>query len=458
MDRNDSATTTPGRRRRLGYAWLIGLNALLWQFTVRLAGTNLPDFWRSTPILFGLGWLAISILLAAAIARLVSRWPGEASQIAWIQWVLLALAAIVGTLASVEPRLHFLFGSAEFSLSAYPLAGLGLKAVTVLVVLAAGWIEWHEDVDETIESSADPSRLSAWAGVGVTAAVVASMILLPLAPNPAQSWLDRPSDRTQAAIEIGESGLPLAAPVELPVNYEGIGPALAAAGAIDRDQLAVALARTGEQMSDEQRAVLSDRAEERIEISAENAHFLLDLFWALGLVNNNRVLTEGAMVEAANEDIGRYASTGGWSLGTRSGSVLYASAEILALTEDQQALVERLARSIYRPCCNNPTSFPDCNHGMAMLGLLELMASQGATETQMWQAAKSVNAFWFPGQMTEVATIFKVADGKSFAQLEPQQILGPTLFSASGFSQVHAWLQANGLLGGATDSGGSCGA
>ena len=39
-------------------------------------------------------------------------------------------------------------------------------------------------------------------------------------------------------------------------------------------------------------------------------------------------------------------------------------------------IVEEIAGNIYRPCCGNSTAFPDCNHGMAMLGLIELMVSQ----------------------------------------------------------------------------------
>lgn len=41
--------------------------------------------------------------------------------------------------------------------------------------------------------------------------------------------------------------------------------------------------------------------------------------------------------------------------------------------------VEEVAAAVYRPCCNNHTPFPGCNHGMAMLGLLELMAPQRAS-------------------------------------------------------------------------------
>ena len=37
----------------------------------------------------------------------------------------------------------------------------------------------------------------------------------------------------------------------------------------------------------------------------------------------------------------------------------------------------KIAKGIYRPCCNNSTYFPDCNHGMAMLGLLVPSLTRG---------------------------------------------------------------------------------
>ena len=68
---------------------------------------------------------------------------------------------------------------------------------------------------------------------------------------------------------------------------------------------------------------------------------------------------------------------------------------------------EEVAAAVYRPCCDNPTLFPDCNHGMAMLGLLELMASKNASLDEMFTTAKSVNAFWFPQQALEIAVYIK---------------------------------------------------
>ncbi len=192
-------------------------------------------------------------------------------------------------------------------------------------------------------------------------------------------------------------------------------------------------------------------------INHENAYFLLNFFWAFGLVNQNSLLEEGPLVEYSNGQVGRFASTGGWTIGQKPAAEFLSSASIVTLTPEEQARLEEVANAVYRPCCNNPTAFPDCNHGMAMLGLLELMAGQGATVDEMFEAAKYVNAYWFPQQTLEVATLFAATQGKSFAEVDARQAVGPELFSGSGFNAVHQWLASNNLLEQIPNQGGSCG-
>jgi hypothetical protein len=94
---------------------------------------------------------------------------------------------------------------------------------------------------------------------------------------------------------------------------------------------------------------------------------------------------------------------------------------------------------------------------MAMLGLLELMASQGASVAEMFEAAKYVNAFWFPQQSMELAILFKTAKNVEFTQVDASQVVGQQLFSGSGFQAVHQWLVQNGMLDQAPGGGGNCG-
>jgi len=129
---------------------------------------------------------------------------------------------------------------------------------------------------------------------------------------------------------------------------------------------------------------------------------------------------------------------------------------LIPLTPEQQARVAEVAAAVYRPCCNNPTLFPDCNHGMAMLGLLELMAAQGASTDEMFMAAKYVNAYWFPQQTLETAVYLKSNQDMDFADADARLVVSKELSSASGASMVHASLQASGLLKQTPGQGGSC--
>jgi hypothetical protein len=94
---------------------------------------------------------------------------------------------------------------------------------------------------------------------------------------------------------------------------------------------------------------------------------------------------------------------------------------------------------------------------MAMLGLLELMASQGASVDEMFQAAKYVNAYWFPQQTLEVAVALKAAKNLDFEQADARLVVGQSMSSSSGFQAVHQWLAQNGKLEQAPQVGGSCG-
>jgi hypothetical protein len=242
----------------------------------------------------------------------------------------------------------------------------------------------------------------------------------------------------------------------IPANFGDAGPKLLAAGAIDLNKLTKLYQESGKPLTEEQLDLLTRGGNIPIVFNQDNAAFLLNFFWALGLTNDNPILTEGQMMSEGREKAGNFASTGGWTLGTKEPMELYASEKIFPLNAEQQALLLKVASSVYRPCCNNPTHFPDCNHGMAMLGLLELMAYQNATEVEMFNAAKYVNAYWFPQQTLEIAAYMKATQKVDFSDAEPSQVVGQKYSSGSGYAGVHQWLKENGMLEQSPSSGGSC--
>jgi hypothetical protein len=239
-------------------------------------------------------------------------------------------------------------------------------------------------------------------------------------------------------------------------TFGDIGPQLLATGAIDLPKFLDLYKQSGVPLNDEQLAILTKGSNTPIVINQENASFLLNFFWAFGLTNQNPILTEGLMVSQGKDKAGNFASTGGWTVGVKPPMELYASTAFIHLTEEQQAQLLKVASTVYRPCCDNPTHFPDCNHGMAMLGLLELMASQNASEAEMYNAAKYVNAYWFPQQTLEIAVHLKATQKVDFAQADAALVVGREYSSGSGSGRVHQWLVENGLLEQSPNSGGSC--
>ncbi|MGE5222320.1 MAG: hypothetical protein ACM3PY_07780 [Omnitrophica WOR_2 bacterium] len=244
---------------------------------------------------------------------------------------------------------------------------------------------------------------------------------------------------------------------QIPAKYGTTGPQLLKYGAIDYKKFEGVYAQAGKPLTDEQKTILQKGSDQEVIFTAQNAYFLLNFFWALGLTNQNAILTEGPMMQNGREQAGSFASTGGWTIGVRTPMQLFASTPILYLTSEQQGRLKEVASAVYRPCCDNPTHFPDCNHGMAILGLLELMASQDATEDQMFEAAKHVNGFWYPQQTLEIATLFQTLQNVDFNHADARQVVSAKYSSGSGFQAVHRWLASNNLLEQAPDQGGSCG-
>ena len=242
---------------------------------------------------------------------------------------------------------------------------------------------------------------------------------------------------------------------EINVSYGDLGPKMIESGVIDLDKFKSTYEKGGSPLTTEQLQILTKGSNKKIIITRDNSYFLLNFFWAAGLANKTKILTEGEMTKYG--DAGNFASTGGWSLAKTAPMDYYAKSALIAMTPAQEDLVQKVAGNIYRPCCNNSTAFPDCNHGMALLSVLELMSANGATEKQMFEAGKYFNAFWFPGNYYDLALYFKNKEGKNFRDVPAQIILGKNYSSASGWSVAKKWLADKGIIEQPPKSGGSCG-
>jgi len=219
----------------------------------------------------------------------------------------------------------------------------------------------------------------------------------------------------------------------LPLMWADFGKRMLADGVIDEAKFRNLFPSD---LSEEENQILTGSNNKEITLNLENSRFLLDLFWAFGLANQNKILEQGEISNPKyGGDLSRFASTGGWTLAKDDTMNHYSHHQYLQLTENQQSLVEKVAKNIYRPCCDNSTYFPDCNHGMAMLGLLELMAANNVGEDEMYQVALRVNAYWFPQAYLKLAIYFQ-EQGESWSQIDPKLILSKKYSSASGYQKL----------------------
>lgn len=246
---------------------------------------------------------------------------------------------------------------------------------------------------------------------------------------------------------------------ELNATFGDIGPQMVEMGVIDKDKFIDTYKQANQPLTDEQLEILTKGSDKKIKITPENSYFLLNFFWAFGLANQSKILTEGEMVKSGGiEGAGNFASTGGWTL-NKSGNAMdyYAKKAIVPLTDDQEKLAKEVADNTFRPCCGNSTGFPDCNHGMALLGIYELMAAQGATQSEMYEAGKYFNSFWFPTNAFDAALYFKNKEGKEFEDVDGKTFLSNDIFSAFGAQNIKKWLVDNSIQQEPPSQGGGCG-
>ena len=246
---------------------------------------------------------------------------------------------------------------------------------------------------------------------------------------------------------ISDSVLP-ASGFTLPISWGDLGPRLVKAGVVDQAKFEQAVALT-----DEQKNILENGGDLPIVINGQNGQFVVDLLWAIGLAQKSKVYDEGPLGTQYKSEQGNFASTGGWTL-ARGDAVNYLNKfDLIPLTSDPQDRVSEIAKNIYRPCCNNPTWFPDCNHGMAALAAIEMMVAKNMPDEEIYKNVLKLNSFWFPDTYVTTAIYFD-RQGTGWDKVDAKKVLGKEFSSATGASNIAK--QVGPLPG--QNSGGSCGA
>ncbi|MDD5415653.1 MAG: hypothetical protein PHE48_01460 [Candidatus Daviesbacteria bacterium] len=235
------------------------------------------------------------------------------------------------------------------------------------------------------------------------------------------------------------------------LKWKDLGRKLVEAGAIDKAKFEASLGADADGKADMK--YMDGSSEDNVVISEKNSHFVVNFFWALGLVNKSKVLDEGPM-KVGGTPTGNFASTGGWTLGAKEPMEIYSSEEILSLNSFQKDLVKKIADNVFRICCGNATSFPDCNHGMAALGYIEWAVYNGLPEDQIYKDLLAFNSFWFPQNYVEMAAYFD-KQGIKWKDVDPKLALSKDYSSNQGAARIKQSIQG---VPGLQIQGGGCGA
>lgn len=234
----------------------------------------------------------------------------------------------------------------------------------------------------------------------------------------------------------------------LPISWGDLGPRMVKLGVIDLEKFKEAVTLTPEQL-----AILTSNSSEKIKIDHTSGQFVVDVLWALGLAQKSIVYDKGPLGTEYKDEQGNFASTGGWTLAKGDALNYLNKSDLIDLDGGEQKRVWEISNNVYRPCCGNPTSFPDCNHGMAALAAIELLVDAGLTDEEVYKEVLKLNSFWFPDTYLTTAAYFK-NKGISWDKVDAKEVLGEGFSSAQGASKIAK------EVGPLPDTfvGGSCGA
>ncbi len=187
-------------------------------------------------------------------------------------------------------------------------------------------------------------------------------------------------------------------------------------------------------LPNELKEVLSNPSNKPILLTKENANYYINLLWPIGLANYMETNKSSPVNSENGKSLFKFASTGGWTLGReKNGGSYFNKFKIVELTSEEERLVVRVAENTYRPCCGNSTFFQDCNHGSALLGLLQLGASQGLTEEELYREALAFNSFWFTQTYIETALYFKLIKNIDWENVDPKVVMSKDFSSSGGW-------------------------
>jgi len=367
--------------------------------------------------------------------------------------------AIVGVFASACPvcgsTLLAAIGIAG-GLTVFPLQGLELKALSFGLMLVPFWLTTNElrifkKGGKECPIPKDPSfKTSEWSLfvlILLLTAIFASLSWGMLKTDPALGRLISASGiinlrdnqlNTLANHQTGNKVYDEVASKVLPeqgfqsrISLKDSVLKLIEKGVIDKQKFEDIYKSRGE--PNEIKDLLTKDSKKPILLTRANANYYVNLLWPLGLAN---FMSTNEKSPISGNSLFNFASTGGWNLGKeKNGGAYFNKFKIVYLSPQQEQLATKIAKNTYRPCCDNSTFFQDCNHGSALLGLLELGASQGLSEDQLYKEALGFNSFWFPQNYIETGLYFKVVKNTDWNKVNPKEVMGYNYSAISKWSK-----------------------
>lgn len=217
---------------------------------------------------------------------------------------------------------------------------------------------------------------------------------------------------------------------DLPISWGDFGPRLIEIGVVDPEKFIKAANLNSDEIK-----ILKEGSDKPININSDNSQFVVDFLWAIGLASKSKAYIEGPMGTDYKNDVGNFSSTGGWTLAKGDAVKYLGKSNFFTLNNEQEKRVEEIAKNIYRPCCNNSTWFPDCNHGMAALAAIEIMVAKNLSDDEIYKSVLKLNSFWFSGTYLTTAEYF-ASQGVSWDKIDAKKVLSAEFSSSTGASQI----------------------
>lgn len=229
----------------------------------------------------------------------------------------------------------------------------------------------------------------------------------------------------------------------LPVRWQGIPHKLVAGNIIDIEKLKNYSRRYGQTLTAEDLKIFEKDYQGNIEITPNNSVLIYNILWAAGFYNKSPILDyelEKYGWETVKNLAGYYFSFANLGNGSTLPQAGYNYFDLIQLSKDQKDLTMKIAGKSAVPSCGNALHLPDCSCSFAIDALIVMMASQGFSEQQIYQAMKDIYPYRFPGIYVQHALLYKLDKNQNWPEVNPEELVGINMSSAQGVAYMRKTL------------------